>query len=193
MIDLLLEDGPFDDVRDVIVSAPHWYGPGHGYATSDIFTVRHPLIRDLAPRSVFEFGALLGYFLLTAVDAAPSINRVGWIDTEGDMPNSNTLCAENLADYAARHNRDLTVFYETQTRQCLTFDHADLVQVDGAHSYPDCLTDLIWAMELTPKAIFVDDYDAIEGVARATDEFAAWQGVQVEHHVTVNGLAVLRF
>ena len=192
-IDLLLQAGPFGDVRDVITAAPNW--GGHGYATSDIFTVRHQLIRELDPQpeSVFEFGALFGYFLLAAVNAAPSIKRVGWVDVELDVPESNRFCAENLADYCEKHDRELAVFYETQTRRCLEFGGADLVQVDGAHSYPDCLTDLVWALELAPRTVFVDDYAVIDGVRRATDEFAAWHGVQVEYHETVNGLAVLRF
>jgi predicted O-methyltransferase YrrM len=190
-LDLLLLDPPFGDVRDVITSAPHW--GDHGYATSDIFTVRFPLIEELAPRAVFEFGSLLGYFLLTAAAAAPSIERLGWIDNETDVAGSNELCAENLADYTSKTGHALDVFYETQTRRCLEFGFADLVQVDGAHSYPDCLTDLIWALELKPSVIFVDDYSAISDVKRATDEFARWQRLDVEYHPTVNGLAVLRF
>jgi hypothetical protein len=191
--DLLLRTGPFDDIRDVITAAPNW--GGHGYATSDIFTVRHKLIRELdpQPQSVFEFGSLLGYFLLTAVDAAPSIGRVGWIDLEVDVPESNRLCLENLNDYGRKRNHGFSTWCGTQTRQCLEFSNADLIQVDGAHSYPDCLTDLVWAMELGPSVVFVDDYAAINDVKRATDEFAAWQGVEVEYHETVNGLAVLRF
>lgn len=192
-VDLLLEHGPFGDVRDVLVNAKHW--GHHGYATADLFTVRYDLIRELVPqpRSVFEFGSLLGYFLLTALDAAPSISRVGWIDTETDVPDSNEFCLENIADYAERHGRDnLDVFYDTRTRACLDFTQADLVQVDGAHSYPDCLTDLVWASMLRPHTIFVDDYAAIDEVRRATDEFAAWRGLEVEYHETVNGLAVLR-
>jgi hypothetical protein len=196
VIDILLEENhPFGkeygDVRDVIVAAPNW--GQHGYAVSDIFTVRFPLIQELAPRSVFEFGSLLGYFLLTAIAAAPSIERIGWIDTETDIAGSNQLCAENLADYTNKTGHALNVFYETRTRQCAEFGTADLVQVDGAHSYADCLTDLVWAMELEPKTIFVDDYAAIHDVRRATDEFARWQMLEVEYHETVNGLAVLRF
>jgi len=194
-VDLLMEsygEPPFGDVRDVLLASKHWGDPGHGYAMSDIFTVRHRLIRELAPKSVFEFGALVGYFLMTALDAAPSIERIGWIDTEKDCPESNRICLENLQDYLHTHDRGGDIFFAEQTRRCLEFRQADLVQVDAAHSYPDCLTDLIWAMELSPQTIFVDDYMAIDGVKRATDEFAAWQGLEVEYHPTVNGLAVLR-
>jgi len=193
-VDLLLEEPPFGDVRDVLTSSLYWGDPGHGYATSDIFTVRHRLISELDPQpeSVFEFGSLVGYFLLTAVDAAPSITRVGWIDLES-APFFNARCFANLASYLHEHDRPKDLWYAKHTSQCREFGPADLVQVDAAHSYTDCITDLFWALDMKPRTIFVDDYEAIDGVKQATDEFARWQGVEVEYHTTVNGLAVLRF
>lgn len=178
----------YGDVRDVIIKAPR-YG-GHGYATLDLFPVRHEIIRSLdpPPESVFEFGSLLGYFLMTAVVAAPTISRVGWIDVEADQGGSNEMCAENV-----RYARpSAQTWYSTRTRDCLIFGQADLVQVDGAHSFPDCLTDLVWALELCPETIMVDDYKAIPEVRRATDVFAKWVDKPVEYHETVNGLAVIR-
>lgn len=187
-------EGPWNDVRDVIVKAPRF--GGHGYATLEtddgppLFPVRHKIIRELDPQpeTVFEFGSLLGYFLMTAVDAAPSIARAGWIDTERDQPGSNEFCAENVKYVRS----SVDTWYSTRTRDCLEFGQADLVQVDGAHSFPDCLTDLIWALELCPATIMIDDYKAIPEVKRAADVFAKWVDRPLEYHETVNGLAVIR-
>jgi hypothetical protein len=179
----------YGNVKDVLLAAPY---PHNEYL--DIFPPRREIIARLSPppESVFEFGALLGAFLLTACDAAPSIRRVGWIDNEAHQPGSNAMCAANIADYCATRKREVELFHNTVTRNASEFGQADLVQVDAAHSYPDCLTDLVWALELKPRVIFVDDYIAIDDVRRATDEFARWQGLAVERHETVNGLAVLR-
>lgn len=191
------DDGPFHDVRDLLVAAPRF--GGHGYATLDLFPVRHKIIRELdpPPMAVFEFGSLLGYFLMTACDAAPSISRVGWIDPEVDEPGSNERCAANVRYvFEQRGETPQWVWYDTITRNCREFDFADLVQVDGAHTYTDCFTDLMWALELRPTrgplTIMVDDYKAIAEVARATDDFARLVGRRVEYHETRNGLAVLR-
>src|SRR5262249_6772003 len=134
----------YDDIRDVIVNAP-CFG-GHGYARMDLFPVRHELIAalDPQPQSVFEFGALCGYFLLTAVDAAQSITKAGWVDVEWE-PNSNQRCWANLSDYFHRRARDCELWFDTRTNNSKNFGQADLIQVDAAHSYTDCLTDLFWA------------------------------------------------
>jgi hypothetical protein len=184
---------PYGDIRDVIVAAPNW--GGHGYALMDLFTVRWEIIRALDPQpaSVFEFGTLLGYFLLTAIDASPTIRKVGWIDTELDFPGSNELADENVRDLFEKQGRPYDpLFWDETTRNCRTFSHADLVQVDGAHTYADCITDLFWARELTPRTIFVDDYLALDEVKLATNDFAQFFELPVEVYETVNGLAVLR-
>lgn len=181
----------YGDVRDSLVDLPHY---ADGYAVTDIFTVRHRLIRELdpQPRSVFEFGALLGFFLVTALDAAPSIERVGWVDNESHSPGSNRACSENLASYLEPRGRDASVLFDTAACRAPRFGRADLVAVDAAHGHYDCLTDLVWALSLDPRTIMVDDYTAHEPVRDATRRFAAWQGLEVEEHETVNGLAVLR-
>jgi len=188
--DPLLREGPFGDIRDTLEDLP-WVS--HGYAFSDIFTVRHQIIRELDPQpaTLFEFGALNGYFLVTAVDAAPSIRKIGWIDIE-DEPFSNSRCYANLSRYFHDRKREHELWFGTRTNECRQFGPADLVQVDGAHSYTDTITDLYWALEMKPRTVFVDDYAAIEGVKQATDDFAQAQELEVEYHETVNGLAVLR-
>lgn len=186
------EDGPFNDVRDTLVQIPYH---GHGYMTLDLFPIRHKIISEMdpPPMAVFEFGTLLGYFLVTACDAAPSIKRVGWIDPEVDMPGSNEKCKENIEWlFKQRGEVPQWVWYDEITRKCRDFDFADLVQVDGAHTYTDCITDCFWALELKPRMIMVDDTFAITEVKRATEDFARGLGIKPEYHETVNGLAVLR-
>lgn len=186
--------GHYGDVRDVLLELPN---TGHGYMTMDLFPVRHKIISELVPRptSVFEFGALYGYFLVTACDAAPEIDRIGWIDPEEHTTGSNELCQQNIYAYYRQHRLAIdpsVVWCGETTQRCREFGTADLVQVDGAHTYTDCFTDLMWALELAPRVIFVDDYKAIAEVQLATDHFAKLWELDVEYHETVNGLAVLR-
>lgn len=189
------------DIRDKLQALPNHHG-GNGYMMQDLFTVRHDIIRELrpAPRSVFEFGALLGYFLVTALDAAPSIERVGWVDLELHTQDSNRLCAENLESVGFsvvvmsengvywRHRDDMPAGLQF-----------DLVAVDSDHSWQGCLDDLRAAASLEPRWIMVDDWTAEShrvDVQGATVEWLEEQnelGFQwvVSEHVTANGLAVL--
>lgn len=205
----------FNDVRDTLLALPH--GDPHGgtaYVRSDIFTVRHDLIRQLepAPRSVFEFGALYGYFLVTALEAAgDSIERVYWVDDESHTPDSNRMCMENLI-WWSNHRIDL----DARTRSLIyqygrdrdwperftTPAQFDLVSVDSDHSYEGCLADLHAAHRLNPRWIFVDDWTSethAADIQRATGDFIASTrsaedrfGVYTfAEHDTANGLAVL--
>lgn len=178
----------YGDVRDVIRAAPAYY-PGDGYSVMDLFPVRFDIIAAMqpAPVSVFEFGAYRGYFLLTACAAAPTIRRVGWCDNETDLPGSNDIVKENIL-WLRPHAE--TICY-TEAYRSILYGEADLVQVDAAHGYANCLTDLIWAAELNPRVLMVDDYMAHDAVRRATREFASWRGWHIEEFETVNGLAVL--
>lgn len=179
----------YGDIRDLLVSLPHGSpNAATRYVRLDLFTVRHELIRRLvpAPRSVFEFGALYGYFLVTALDAAPSIRRVGWVDDESHTPGSNAmaLCnvvAESVMCWSSRSHIPPGLQY-------------DLVQVDAAHSFEECLADLEAAALLEPRWIMVDDWTAHPDVVRAT---ILWLHRQPEglwelsEHETVNGLGLL--
>lgn len=178
----------YNDVRDRLVELPEF---GHdGYATLDLFPVRFDYIAKLepAPLSLFEFGAYRGYFLVTAMLAQPLIRHVGWVDNEGHTPESNRLCMTNVQSIRPHAKFD----YWERPDYSYQFGQADLVQVDGHHSYESCLTDLIWADALAPATIMVDDFTAHQPVREATKDFASWRGWEIEELVTVNGLAVLR-
>ena len=182
----------FEDVRNALVMLPQF--GADGYATTDIFTVREPLLRELEPSSVLEIGAYRGYFLVTALYACDTIERIGWTDDESHAPGSNGMCRDNVVGYCESAGRELPeLWWSTQTAHVHVFGQADVVQVDGDHGYESCLTDLIWAASLYPRAIFVDDFTAHDPVAHATRDFVAWRGGwTLDEYETVNGLAVLR-
>lgn len=193
----------YGDIRDVLATLPFPPDAGLAYAWSDVFTTRHQIIAAIepAPRSVFEFGALRGFFLVTALDAAPSIVHVGWVDDETHTPGSNEMCAANLQRYVDRREQTgayTTFGFVTGRDQIEAGASTDLVQVDADHSYEETLADLHTASRLDPQTIFVDDWTAdhhTEAVQAAAQD---WRTVEEERGVvwgrieypTVNGLAV---
>jgi len=184
----------YGDVRDLLQHLPHRFD-GDSYMVSDIFTSRFEILRSLdpQPRSVYEFGALFGYFLVTAVAACPSIKRVGWCDNEVDIPRSNYYCDENVFSVRPEVKRQCCFRREDAP----TGETWDVVSVDSGHSFECCLADLEAAEKMRPRLIFVDDYTADghaenigPAVARYLEESAfPWELELLE---TVNGLAVLR-
>jgi len=190
------DPGPYGDVRDVLAALPHHRGGE--YWRTDMFPVKHAYLAEHAPdaRSVFEFGALVGYFLVTALDACPGIERVAWVDSELHTPGSNLLCEANVrAALADRLGVRLNA-WSTSVLSYLAASHwrkrYDVVQVDGEHSLHACLVDLSLALAMRPKLILVDDTDAIAEVREAVELFAGYVGLEPEYHATVNGFAVLR-
>jgi len=183
----------YGDIRDTIEALPE-HCTGCDYRTlPGIFPVRERIIRDLrpAPRSVFEIGALVGYFLITAIHAAPSIRRVGWCDNETHTPNSNGMALANIRAHAAAHDRPEPASWYVNDRRLIRSAQCDLVQVDGAHSYQDCLLDLLIGLMMRPRWIMVDDYAVVPEVREATDHFRRLTGWPLEEHNTENGLALL--
>ncbi len=183
--------GFYGDVRDTLEQLPH---SGEGYIRSDIFPTKFELMRRECPdaRRVFEFGALYGYFLVTAAACCPDVTWVGWVDPE-QRPGSNAQCVENLAEFRRLTGRQFRHWYVTRTldvsRRLLS---ADIVHVDGNHGYDACTIDLTLSLALKPRLILVDDYTAIQTVTDATNDFANYLGLEVECFETVNGFAALR-
>lgn len=197
------------DIRDVLEALPHhpWadHANGDHYVSSDIFPTKWEVLRREVPdaRSVFEFGALVGYFLVTALDACPKIERVAWVDVEIAHPDSNDLCAANVVaaskgrkpfprsrwfDKTHPHVLAHLLYTDGEARPA----QYDVVHVDGDHSYKGCLIDLTLGLAMNPQLLLVDDYQAIGEVRAATDDFAQHMGLTVEAFETVNGLAVIR-
>lgn len=205
----------YGDIRDLLLTLPA--GDIHGAASyayvSDLFVVRFEIIRQLDPQpiSVFEFGALYGYFLVTAY-AACAPDRIGWCDNEQHTAGSNRMVAMNLAEVVDENDRPEIKFF-THRDQVLAEQerrrgdpphyahdpslYYDLVSVDAGHSYDECLADLHAAHQLRPRWIMVDDWTAATHMAEvqsATRKFLETVGDDeyvLSEHVTANGLALL--
>src|SRR3990172_3797412 len=145
----------YGDVRDDLIALPHY--AGNGYATLSagglpLFPVRSALADIVRPRRIFEFGALHGYCLVSFLAGAPEVQAVGWVDCERDSPGSNWGCRENVESFLYSHGRSAEIRYWSWSWESLAFGQADLVQVDGEHSYDSCMLDLIFAYRLSPPA-----------------------------------------
>jgi hypothetical protein len=201
----------YGDIRDILFALPH-HDPhgGTSYYKSDLFTVRHEIIRGLDPQptSVFEFGALYGYFLVTALDALHAndpdsgFQLVAWCDNETHTPGSNIMCEMNLRHAfpfleTAERGYFLAPLYKyvTSREQIPAGVTFDLVQVDSDHSYEGCLADLRAAEKLNPRWIMIDDWTSDHGpdISRAVSSWFE----ETEHHwdtepfETANGLLLL--
>jgi hypothetical protein len=190
---------PYNDVRQVLYDLPNHTNGGNSYAWTDLFTVRAEILKSMRPQpySVFEFGALTGYFPVCAVHTCPTIKRVGWVDNEAHTEGSNKMCAENLS--SVRSGLRLRWWHSREAFQA-TYDAGgvdpyDVVSVDSGHTYQDCLDDLRCASWLQPRLIMVDDWtgqvhrDDIQGaVKNFLVEQPYWR---LTEHETVNGLACL--
>ena len=190
----------FGDVRDVLVRLPRepWGSYQGSYVVSDLFPAKHRVLRELVPdaRSVFEIGALMGHFLVTALDALPDADTVGWVDPEQHTPGSNAAVHANLDAWQSTSGRRVRrewwpKIVDRTTRPSTSAPRAlwDVVHIDGAHSLEACATDLGYALGLHPRLILVDDTIAIREVRTAVEGFVTYTGLDVVWHGTVNGFA----
>lgn len=180
---------PYGDVRDVLVGLPAF--GDDGFATLDqgglpLYPVRQRIAELVRPDRVFEFGAYRGYALVAFACGWPHVRAFGWIDNEQHTPGSNLLCRRNLRSVASTAQ----VWFRTLSHRAGEFGHADLVHVDGEHTYGGCMLDLVYAFRLDPRVVLVDDYTAIATVKQATDDYARALDLEGFYVSTVNGLAV---
>lgn len=203
----------FGDVRDVLVQLPRnpWGGYEGSYVESDIFPTKHSLIRSAIRGGMFrgqmavsalEIGALCGFFLVTALEAIRAeglFGSVAWIDSEKDVPGSNQMCLENIEWWVGYERGESKIefvrvvhgFWKSvgDTRGLGIGWGADIVHVDGEHTYHACLVDLGFALAVGAKLILVDDTGAIPDVRRAVDDFCSYGGFEPSFYETVNGFA----
>lgn len=196
--------GPaFGDVRDVLVQAPNqpYSDLVPSYICSDIFPAKHESIRRHAPDavSVLEIGGFYGHFLLTALEAAPSIRQVWWADNQHDDEHSNLWCKQNVEWWARRlaEGDKVSMRYALDAYSlCLGVlepdfgpGRIDVVHVDGCHTFDHALADITMGLMLKPKLLIVDDTIAHDEVRAAVRFVAVSTGLTPVYRDTVNGYA----
>lgn len=162
---------------------------GDSYSQLYLFAPKAEVVRIVKPKTVFEFGAYHGLFLVSALYGHPDIKQIGWVDTEHNHDGTNEMCAANI-----RHVAPDVELWWRHDDHCAApgFGQADLVHVDGDHSFHGCLRDLAFAFLMDPQVILVDDHiPAHRPVERAVAAFCEWQGLDYFVIDTVNGCAVI--
>jgi predicted O-methyltransferase YrrM len=186
------------DVRDLLRTLPsRQLGAGDSYADlPHHFPLLHRVVEVVQPRSVFEFGAFLGYFLVTALAASPAVGRVAWVDNESAYGGSNQVVHGNVVGACGYEGRTdfLTESWQLLDREWQNRVAFQLVHVDGAHDREGCLRDLWLAQTvLAPQLILVDDYfrAGCPDVGPAVRDFAGWRGLELAVLETDGGTAIL--
>lgn len=183
----------YGDVRDLHSGMPRFPLDNPDNVTgTDAYQARWEIAHALRPqpRRVFEFGGHFGFGLITLLDACPEVEWAGWTDNESAIAGSNEACAQNLAAYLDRRPTPCKLWHSTTVADAAGL-RAQLVVVDGDHSYHGCLVDLALAHAMRPNTIVVDDYLNIGGVAQAVHDFAAYAGYEIGVVHAGTGLAVL--
>lgn len=132
----------------------------------------HTLAGTLAPKTIVEIGVRAGYSGLTFLDASPECTITG-IDFYGNEKTTNTHGGRaEFVEHARKIlPEDRYTLVVGNSQQMAELPKADLVYIDGDHTFDGCSHDL----ELAAKAaswILVDDYDSISTVRQACDQWA---------------------
>jgi hypothetical protein len=133
------------------------------------YQVKHDVARLLKPRTICEIGVRAGYSAFAFLAAAPDAKYLGIdadIPVHGGQP--------GFFDYARRSVITGNVRFQRCNSQRLAAlpGRFDLVHVDGDHSYTGALHDIDLACR-AGKHVLVDDYDFLDDVRRACDDFLA--------------------
>lgn len=122
---------------------------------------------------VIELGSAMGY---STVAMALVATHVTAVDPHSGIPGSRVAFLRNLQAYGV--SARVTLVNSTSAAYCQGCDHtaaADLVFIDGDHSYPAALHDLRCASRLVRPsgAIAIHDYARIDSVRRAVGDWSS--------------------
>lgn len=121
------------------------------------------------PSSILEIGVRFGYSLGTMIKASDKIEKVTGIDCDEYNADSLQIAEKNIKKFI-RDDISYT-FRNMNSHSIKKFDSvADLVHIDGDHSYEGKIQDLDLVKNVG-KVIIVDDYTYLEQVRQAADDW----------------------
>ena len=132
--------------------------------------------RRLRPRTFLEFGVYRGYALAALLRGHPHLEYYCGVDDARE----DTLCLERVEGTAARHHPALRVRIlraDTQALDAPPCYGADLVHVDGFHTYEGAMHELAlaWRAAAFDGVVVVDDLNNPD-VNRAVQHFLLDRG-----------------
>jgi hypothetical protein len=152
-------------------------------------TYRYDVAKRVGARGIVEIGVRAGYSAFAMLSARPDARFLG-IDAR-------------TKDYAYMdfegHSRQLlrqfphVEIMHKDSRSIRTLPRAELIHIDGDHSYAGCMADLKLAVRSGIGWALVDDTTFIPRVCQAVKRFASDHGLAVEWFEDgVRGSALLR-
>lgn len=143
--------------------------PLHDYILSkNCYEWYYTIAKTLQPKSILEIGVRFGYSLVSMMKGAEdSVQTVVGIDNDSYIWNS----AQVARKYCETVKPNITTIDVIDSQQLQTLDRQfDLVHIDGDHTYIGKVHDLN-LVKTHCKYCIIDDYDFIETVRKATDDF----------------------
>lgn len=160
---------PVGDVRDKLRNLPHNPSPDWLEAR-DGYPIYEAIGRALAPESISEIGAYVGYSLIALAAGSGRTTTMRWADDESYRAGSNRMCRENI-----RESMPTVSILGMQVCESI-FDlakyRADLFHIDGEHRRAGKVRDLEIAWASGSRYVLVDDYLTIDAVRAGFDFWA---------------------
>jgi hypothetical protein len=142
----------------------------------DEYRAKYGIARMVQPKSILEVGVRFGYGARSFLYAAPEASYMG-LDFDEPSWGPYKGVPRDWAELQLRRTYPLnhikTMHADTQHGPLPPLAAADLVHIDGDHSYQGALNDITNFWPLTRRVMVVDDFAEIPDVRRATVAFAA--------------------
>ena len=164
----------------------------------DKYSVKYAVAKMVKPKIIAEIGVRAGYSAWAFLKACPSSIYYGFDDCsdennpEWKLGFNALVHTESMLSDKFQESIVTMKNINTQSVSDLGINDVDLFHVDGDHSYHGCMHDLYLAMWSLSEngVILIDDYDFLQTVKMACDEFASKTGMTMVHIPSARGECV---
>ena len=130
------------------------------------YRTKYKIAAKYKPRSIIEIGVRAGYSAFAFLAACPNAFYYGIDNNSNEHGGEEDLYLKAL-DLLKEYR---TIIQIKDSQNINSLPPCDFLHVDGDHSYKGCLHDIEIGTR-SSKVIVVDDYDYIEEVRNACDNF----------------------